>query len=297
MKKEERIFLLLLVFLVTVLATFAAPRVFAAKIFTEPSDVHVNPDSTFTVAWFVDSEKVFLNAFQGKISYDATALRVVSVNDGGSVVNFWVEKPIAKTGDPLVFSGVTPGGYYGNKGKLFSVTFEAKRIGSTEISSDDLKAFLNDGEGTPAPISVSPLSVFVEENRISIESQEGFSRDFFPPEPFTPLVVKDENLYKGKYVLIWSAQDKDSGLDYFEVCEGRRPCVVSESPYVLKNQLLTDEIAVKAYDNSENERVAMIPPKRESYADAFGAISLVSKIILVAVFVSGIIAFFILRRR
>ena len=74
------------------------------------------------------------------------------------------------------------------------------------------------------------------------EGGVGASTDTEPPLPFTPKLERDPNLDGGKYVVIFNTEDKDSGIDHYEVKDGSGPWVVAESPYVLKDQSVSGDI-------------------------------------------------------
>jgi len=58
----------------------------------------------------------------------------------------------------------------------------------------------------------------------------------------------------GKYFLVFSTQDKGSGVDHYEVREGRFGGFSEvSSPYILKYQSLDKKIFVKAIDKFGNE--------------------------------------------
>ena len=83
------------------------------------------------------------------------------------------------------------------------------------------------------------------------------------PEEFKPEIAQSPEMFEGKYFLVFATQDKGSGIDHYEVCEGsKKKCVIAESPYLLQNQELNQEIFVKAVDKSGNERVVTIPAQK-----------------------------------
>ena len=94
--------------------------------------------------------------------------------------------------------------------------------------------------------------------------------DFYPPEPFQIFVTKNKDFYNNKYVAIFSAQDKGTGIDHYEIKESflglesawRR----RESPYQLLDQNLFSIIEVKAVDKVGRERVERFIPARVVYA-------------------------------
>jgi hypothetical protein len=54
-----------------------------------------------------------------------------------------------------------------------------------------------------------------------------------------------------------------SGIDHFEVKEGKKDFKKAESPYLLEDQELKSKILVKAVDKAGNEKIAeIIPPAK-----------------------------------
>ncbi|MEA3272148.1 MAG: hypothetical protein U9P90_00595 [Patescibacteria group bacterium] len=84
--------------------------------------------------------------------------------------------------------------------------------------------------------------------------------DSHPPKKFTPIISRQKDIFKDKFFLIFNTTDSESGIDYFSVCEGEKPCVQAQSPYILSNQFLGKEIIVRAYDVMGHIREAKIKP-------------------------------------
>jgi len=63
---------------------------------------------------------------------------------------------------------------------------------------------------------------------------------------------------------VFATQDKGSGVDYYEVCEGKSECVRAENLYLLKNQNLDEEITVYAVDKQGNKRMAVLRPEKST---------------------------------
>ena len=88
------------------------------------------------------------------------------------------------------------------------------------------------------------------------------------PEEFAPQIAADPAIFEGKWFLVFSTQDKGSGVDHYEIQETRqaemknKKWVIGESPYLLKDQGLKSYIYVKAIDKSGNERIVMLPPQK-----------------------------------
>ena len=100
-------------------------------------------------------------------------------------------------------------------------------------------------------------------------------RDTQPPDAFQPIVSQSPDLFDGKLFLVFAAQDKQSGVLYYEVQEAkartpfgrlfaaaRGEWVRAESPYLLSDQKLESVISVKAVDRAGNTQVEILTPSR-----------------------------------
>lgn len=241
------------------------------------------------------SSEESINALEGKIIFPASLLELKEINDGNSLVNFWVERP-GQDGETIIFSGISPGGWQGNRGFIFSLILEAKNEGQGMLEIKEARVLLNDGQGTAAPLSVSSfqfaVSGLAKEKPIIIEKE-----DIEPPETFKPEISRDPLIFEGKWFLVFATQDKGRGISHYEVKERREKVLTffskwekAESPYVLKDQGLKSETLVKAIDRAGQERIIKIPAQRplawyKNYENWF--------IILIGV----VFIFFILRAR
>ena len=256
---------------------------FAAEIRLDSHKVEVKTGEQFVVDVVVNSEEQ-LNAIEGQIVFPEGLLSVREIRDGNSVINFWVEKPHSVLPNKILFSGITPGGWSGANNQIFAVVFEAKKDGDTLIMLQEVTALRNDGAGTKESISIRNVDIVIEPGDSKVRREEFIDTE--PPEDFTPIVSGDKNLFEGKYSLIFSAQDKGTGILRYEVKEFRfaflsflSPWTRTESPYVLKDQKLKSRVVVKSVDNSGNERISMITPRYSlswyDYLSIFGILTLV----------------------
>ena len=83
-------------------------------------------------------------------------------------------------------------------------------------------------------------------------AKEEIEGDNILPEPFKVEISQDPAIFEGKYFITFSTTDKQTGIDYYEVKEGRKDWKRAISPYVLENQKLTSDIWVKAIDKAGN---------------------------------------------
>jgi hypothetical protein len=208
------------------------------------------------------------NAFSGTLSY-TNNLEPIALSDGNSIINMWITHPVISTGAPITFAGITPGGFSGSGGTLFSVLFRAKAIGKANISLGDIEVLRNDGVGGRELVRSEQLVL-----SIGSKSSGGYTEpiDRTPPESFTAYLGNDSQLFDGRNYLVFTTVDKSSGVDRYVVAESRLPSFLFSifpllwttarvSPYVIVDQNLTSTLYVKAFDRSGNERLSVFPPQ------------------------------------
>ena len=224
--------------------------------------IHTGDQFEVNILLNTDGENV--NAFGGTVSYPADLLQLGEIRDGDSLVNFWVDTPTS-TPDGVLFSGITPGGYQGQSGKILSLVFTAKAAGQGSISVVNGQLLRNDGVGTEIPFTVSNM-VFSVSNGGTGKVVVPQIKDTEPPESFVPEIGQDQNIFNGEWFVAFAAEDKGSGIDHYEVKESKYTILdfakwnIATSPYLLTDQNLHSTIYVKAVDKSGNERIEKIAP-------------------------------------
>ena len=234
--------------------------VFAAEIFLSTKSQEVKVNQLFEVGVFINTNEESINAIEGKIIFPQDFLKLKKINDGNSVINFWVEKPKIKSGQ-IFFSGIIPGGYSGKKGFILSLVFQSTEQGQGLIKTCDIKALLNDGKGTKTKVITSNLQFVISEQALSPKIFLPEKKDINKPEIFKPMVASNSTMFDGKYFLVFATQDKGSGIDHYEVKEGLGSFETVSSPYVLANQNLDVILKVKAVDKNGNQRIVEILAK------------------------------------
>lgn len=239
-----------------------AVPIFAAEITIDSGSQKIGVGEQFEARVFIDADDEDINAVEGKILFPAGLLEVRDIQDGNSIINFWIEKPKNTLEGQIVFSGIIPAGYRETKGSLFSVVFQAKSSGSGAIEIGDAKVLLNDGRGTPAEVKISNFQLTIKEDGIYNKAQLLEIKDTAPPEDFKPEIASNPLIFDGKYFLVFATQDKMSGIANYKVREGGWAWFrVAESPYLLEHQSLDRKIFVKAIDKSGNERIVAVEPR------------------------------------
>jgi hypothetical protein len=240
---------------------FAFRPVFAAEFIFNSNSQNGSVGDEFEIGFFLNTENESINAVESTIVFPQDLFELKEIKNGNSIISFWAQPPKA-SGNRIHFSGVVPGGYIGQKGFVFSVIFQALAQGEGLLEIRDAIALRNDGKGTRAEAKIANFK-FPISNQLSIaQITKPAGKDTEPPELFKPEIGRDDSIFSGKFFLAFVTQDKGSGIDHYEVCEGKRGCLEAESIYLLKNQNLNEEIIVKAIDKNGNERTVALPVQK-----------------------------------
>lgn len=236
----------------------------AAIFYFEPSAQDFNATQEFKLDIFLNAENAAINAIEGEIVFPSDLLELQSVYDGGSIINLWLEKPQIEK-EKIIFSGIITAGFSGEKGKIFSIIFKTKNAPieketSGVIKINDLKILLNDGKGTEIQPLISNFKFKITSGAPLLKFL--MADDKNPPESFKPEIVLLPQIAEDKYFLIFAAEDRETGIDYYQIKEGGRLFINAESPYLLKNQALYDKIIVRAVDKAGNSREVIIAPSK-----------------------------------
>ena len=252
----------------------------AAILYFKPDSGKYYQDETFSVQVMIDTEKDCINTVKGEIDFSKDVLEAVNFATGNSILTIWLQTPkIDQNLGKISFIGGIPGGYCGplpgEPGELdllLKIFFKTKRDGMANLKfSEESQVLLNDGLGTPAKLTIKGAVFTILPGIPEIpkkEWQEELEKDNIPPEPFEIEIHRTPEIFEGKYFITFFTFDKQTGLDYFEVKEGKRNWEKAESPYLLEDQDLKSIIKVKAVDKAGNERLAeYIPPKKITWKD------------------------------
>lgn len=221
----------------------------------------------------LNTEGDVINAVGGSLNIPSQ-LKVNQILAGDSIIAFWVEPPkltMVNGQSKIIFSGIIPGGLNTPSSPILSAVLQTIAPGAAEVSVTDQQILLNNGMGTPAPITSLPLTLNVVSGAPTTSYQ--LAGDNIPPEPFLPVVAKDPAIFNGAWFVAWQAVDKLSGISSYSLLESNRfytdlelqnPTLnwqIVNSPAVLTDQTLNSYIYIKAVDNSGNIRVARLAPK------------------------------------
>ncbi|MDP3956568.1 MAG: cohesin domain-containing protein [bacterium] len=275
-------------FFVFYVLLFAAVPVFASNLFLGSDTNQIVVGDEFMVSLLLNTEDG-INALEGRVVFPLELLEVKDISDGNSLVNFWVERP--QGGSEIVFSGITPGGWKGTEGMIFSITFKAIKEGNGNINLLGARALLNDGAGTPSPLSTAGFELAISPRGGETKKVFPVKKDQEPPETFKPEITADQNLFDGQWFLVFAAADKGLGMAHYEVRESRQrvfsflaPWHNAESPFVLNDQELRSYVFIKAVDKAGNERIMELPPRQPlPWYENWGIMILIA-VLLIAIF-------------
>jgi len=236
-------------------------RARAETVFLKSSSTRYSVGQSFIVNLICDTSGNVINTISGSVHIPSDMFEVSDIRYGNSVVSLWVDKPrYDEKQGVLYFSGGVPGGFSSSDAPIVSFVMHAKKAGRARIGLPDFSLLLNDGSGTEVEkVTLPSYDVRVTESTGG--SQESFvaQKDNLPPEDFEVVVSTDRTVSDGKYFVSFFAVDKDSGIDHYEIMEApflmpflRSGWVLSDSPYVLRNQLWITKVTVRAYDGAGN---------------------------------------------
>lgn len=225
--------------------------------------------SPILITLSLDTEGENINALEASLSYPRDILTLREIRDGNSLINFWLERPLDTNGS-IRFAGITPGGYVGKSAEVFVLLFDVKNADDVYFNLSAAQAMLNDGEGTSVPLRLS--SAVVVENQKTDTSLA--LTDTTSPEPFVITRGSDESLFDGKEFIVFATQDKQSGIDHYEVAQSifylfwpftkllSFDVATSPHPIALKGY-----IHVKAIDRAGNDRMTVLSPEDGHFYD------------------------------
>ncbi len=264
--------------------------VFASTVYidTNHSDFFVGDTTLFSVR--INSENKDINTVEGEVllDYAAGALSLTDINTAGSKFSLWPGKPLPSEHNARIsFTGGSPGGFVSNDAIVFNIVLKLQETGQIILSPNNIGVYLNDGKGTKDKVSAKDLIINILPQKPGAQSADDWnaiiSNDKTAPEPFEITLGKDPSVFDNQYFISFFTTDAESGIAYYEVQEGTRDFVRTESPYLLQDQSLKNLIKVRAIDKAENERIAELAPSRDSLQNIL-IWTIVALVLLITIF-------------
>ncbi len=134
---------------VNINASDAVPK---TEISFSPISGTFTQGSTFEVPIYLNTKGSNIGALELHISFNPQVLSVVKPSGGSSIIGLWIEAPsYDNTNGTLTFIGGIPRGITTSSGLIATITFEAKRVGTSELTlRSTSRVLVSDGVGSPA---------------------------------------------------------------------------------------------------------------------------------------------------
>lgn len=295
-KRLTKIFFILILFFAMGLINI--DHVYAASVNLDFSKKVVGAGEQFYVDLMLDTEGQSVNTIEGSITFQNDNISFLRCEDGKSMVNLWVLKPaLDLDGNTLRFAGVMTNGFdgvidpfnpdYKLPGLIVRLVFEGKKPGVSSFSTSTFNLNLNDGKGTA--LTASPFYGSINVGDYVNNQRYDSKIDSLPL--LEAYVIRDANVYNNKYVLVFQATDKNTGIKSVKIKEGKRDWVVAESPYLLKDQSRASIIYIQATNNQGASIIKVIEPLSRKFLSIRNI-----TIILIVVLLLAIIARVIWKR-
>jgi hypothetical protein len=304
----------------------------AATIYIDPGVATLNRGDAITASVRIMPDKEAgecINVIDAVVTYTDN-IQPVDISIGKSIFNVWVESPVInKENRTITFAGGITNGYCGRVDgdpRLTNIVAEivfrspgfmiggiGENTGPEALIdfAPETQVLLNDGQGTRAELqALGAKFTLADEAGAGIvdDWRELVREDNIPPEEFSITFTRDEFAYTGRYFIVFSTTDKQSGISHYEVMEepvlefssftwggADAPWIrVDTNTYELKDQTLNSIIRVKAIDKAGNEYIATYIPEESlqslsrnemyTYVFASGAMAIVFGIIIFLVF-------------
>lgn len=237
---------------------FAFPKTSeASRIYADFPRNQTNVEDVALIKVMLNTENSTFNVVEGTVTVN-NPQDISAINTGGSVLDLWPKKPSLE-GNKISFTGGSPNGIKGAALLLFTIAVKPSNVDSIQIGFENIATYLSDGKGTKILASGSSQSLSVSEGTAegTIDNQLAglISSDKTPPEPFTIDLGSDPALYDGEYFISFYTTDSESGVNRYEVTEGKYPTIRSGNVYILQDQTLASNIEIRVYDNAGNVRI------------------------------------------
>ncbi|MBI3115046.1 MAG: hypothetical protein HYZ09_00960 [Candidatus Kerfeldbacteria bacterium] len=142
----------------------AGRSVGAAVVSLSPPALTIARGETVSVQVVVDTEGESVNVIQGVVTYPTELVDIVEVRRGSSILTLWPEPPTIDRARGIVrFVGGVPNGRIAHDAEVLTLLVAGQHSGSGLMSVDTTQSavLLNDGAGTPTPLTGRPVTLTV----------------------------------------------------------------------------------------------------------------------------------------
>ena len=271
-----------IIFLFFIFCFLISGSALAAEIYLESSQPEYAPNETFALDIRLNvTPPENVTAIEGEIKYNNHDLKAIDFLKGNSILTYVDEPKINQEEGIVTFSGIIPGGYTGRlpgdpgeSNLLGKIMFQAQKTINPQTSIyflNNSRVLLDEGKEAKTNLVFKPLDIQISSQEVVLnplnEWEKAKEEDKIPPEEFKPEIVKIDE----KYFLVFNTQDKQSGIDHYEIVTLRKTILgqlvsisdfkKGESPYPLNEADLNKIIEIKAIDKAGNEKIATLYPQ------------------------------------
>lgn len=196
---------------------FSAQIAYAADLGLSPSSGSYEMGKNIRVNITLSSSDIQSNAVSGILKFPTDTLSLTSISKSNSIISIWSTEPSYSNSTGTVnFEGVMLSGYSGSGGTVLTLNFQAKAIGTANLSFSKFLVLANDGNGTiisKNPGQASLKVIKAVENKVEEKKVVPVQK----PDPVVSevrVVEKNSNIIPG--IQIRKISD-DSSLDQFSV--------------------------------------------------------------------------------
>lgn len=253
-----------------------APLAHAATIAVSPSTPAVPPGAPFTITVMLTSGDNPINVVEGSVLIPA-GIVVDAASYAGSAFTLWPTPPqYAPGAGKVIFEGGVPGGVpSGTTATVFTLRAHTDTTGTYVFTPRDLAAYVNDGNGTLAPMTATAGTVVVAEGTPTPAILKG------TPTPLTAAIGNDPSLFDGRFFVAFYGGDRGAGVIRYEVKEGMFGSFVPAGRYyVLTDQSLSHEVTVRAIDTNGIAAKTTLPATHGISGILIGSIVIILVVVL-----------------
>jgi hypothetical protein len=200
----------------------------------------VEASSTIVVRVMVDAHQP-LNAYAGTIRYDPDLISVERIDDHGSIVDIWPDRPTVTGEGSIRFAGASLTALT-TEGELFRIVFRARAVGAASLRITEAEAYLANGKGTRVQPELDPLEIAIAVSGTVPGSSVGASgsatgtsagtEDVAPPV-ITEATLETDPIQPDQKLFTYVVRDEESGIESIEY---RYRKLISWSPWLMAPQ-------------------------------------------------------------
>lgn len=146
-------------------AVFFAKPALSATLYLSPASATYRVGDTFPVYVYVSSPSQAINTCQSVVAFPTEKLQVISATTKSSIFSLMVETPsYSNNAGSINFAGIILNpGYTGKSGRLLTINFKAKTVGTAKLSISSGQVLANDGSGSSVLTGTSGATINILE--------------------------------------------------------------------------------------------------------------------------------------